>query len=164
MSAEEIININLELNHQEVDFDTKQLIVFKQGGEEYGLEIAQIKEVVLTPYVTKMPHTPSYIKGVANIRGSIISIIDLEEKFGVRNTETEHKTSSYSLVIESEDFKIGILVREVPNTLAVAESDIDSSMNIVDDGAQGGYIKGIVKRDDRLIILLDVQAIMISNN
>ena len=58
-----------------------QLIIFKLAGEEYGLSIDQIKEVVLTPRVAKMPQTPAYIKGVANIRGNIIAIMDLEQKF-----------------------------------------------------------------------------------
>ncbi len=140
-----------------------QLIVFKQGSEEYGLHIDQIKEVVLTPNITKMPQTPSYVKGVANIRGNIIAIVDLKEKFGIRNSEATELNSSnnYTLVVESEDFKIGILVKEVPNTLTVSESDIDETVNIVHDSSvEQNYIKGIVKRDDRLIILIDIFKVM----
>src|SRR6478752_3903251 len=64
-----------------------QLIIFKLGTEEYALSIDQIKEVVLTPRIARMPQTPSYIKGVANIRGSIIAILDLEQKFGIEKQE-----------------------------------------------------------------------------
>ena len=164
MSSEEIIHINLEIDNTQIEYNTKQLIVFKQGGEEYGLEIDQIREVVLTPYITKMPHTPSYIKGVANIRGSIIAIVDLEDKFNVTGDNEDKISTSYSLVVENEEFKIGILVREVPNTLSVAESDIDDTMNLVEDNSNSGYIKGIVKKEGRLIILLDIHHIMTSCN
>ena len=66
-----------------------QLIIFKLGTEEYALSIDQIKEVVLTPRIAKMPQTPSYIKGVANIRGNIIAILDLEQKFGIEQTRED---------------------------------------------------------------------------
>lgn len=141
-----------------------QLIVFKLGQEEYGLNIDQIKEIVLTPTITKMPQTEGFIKGVANIRGNIITIVDLEEKFGVNShltQEEKEKLGQYTLVIESDTLKIGILVRSVPNTLAASDNDIDNSQNIVHDSAMDdNYIKGIVKIDERLIILIDIFKVM----
>ncbi|QHT67720.1 purine-binding chemotaxis protein CheW [Rhodocytophaga rosea] len=150
-------------SHKENEkFNRHQLIVFKQGNEEYGLAIDQIKEVVLTPKITKMPQTPHYVKGVANIRGNIIAIIDLEEKFGITDKNTEINTEGkYTLVVASEEFKVGILVKEVPNTLAVSQSDIDETVNIIQDEIQeSNYIKGIVKVNNRLIILIDIYQIM----
>lgn len=134
-----------------------QIIVFKQGDEEYALTIDQIKEVVITPNITKMPQTPDYIKGVANIRGNIIAILDLEEKFNLRRTNIQTTGSNYTLVIESEDFKMGILVREVPNTLSITNSDFDESVNIISDAhSESNYIRGIVKVNTKLIILIDI--------
>ncbi|MBC7920405.1 MAG: purine-binding chemotaxis protein CheW [Ferruginibacter sp.] len=143
-------------------YHRRQLIVFKQGQEEYGLTIDQIKEVVITPPITRMPQTPSFVKGVANIRGNIIAIIDLEEKFGLRSPSDEAPSvGHYTLVVESEEFKIGILVKEVPNTLTVSEADIEESTNLVLEGAaEGNYLKGIVKVKDRLIILMDIFQVM----
>nr|WKN39251.1 chemotaxis protein CheW [Tunicatimonas sp. TK19036] len=140
-----------------------QLIVFKLGEEEYGIYIDQIKEVVFTPHITRMPQTPSYLKGVANIRGNILAIVDLEKKFGLQTTvsEIDEGASNYTLVAESKDFTIGILVKEVPNTLTVSSNDIDETVNVV-QGTQEehNYIKGIAKVNDRLIILIDVFTIM----
>lgn len=134
-----------------------QIIVFKQGEEEYGLQIDQIKEVVITPKITKMPQTPGYIKGVANIRGNIIAILDLEEKFNLKRSTTDTLTNHYTLVVESDDFKMGVLVREVPNTLTISSSQFDDSISIINDQAsEQNYIKGIVKVDKRLIILVDI--------
>lgn len=151
------------IRHKENEkFNRHQLIVFKQGNEEYGLAIDQIKEVVLTPKITKMPQTPHYVKGVANIRGNIIAIIDLEAKFGIADKNTESVTEGkYTLVVASEEFKVGILVKEVPNTLAVSQADIDETVNIIQDEVQeSNYIKGIVKVNNRLIILIDIYQIM----
>lgn len=133
-----------------------QLIVFRLGDEEYGLQIGQIKEVVPTPHITRLPQTPPYVKGVANIRGNIIAVVDLEEKFGLKQ-ESDEAANNYTLVVESDEVKMGVLVRELPNTLNVKQSQIEDSANIIQDGgAEQSYIKGIVKLEDRLIIMLDV--------
>jgi purine-binding chemotaxis protein CheW len=133
---------------------TFQVVVFKLGEEEYGLHIDQIKEVVLTPPVTRMPQTPTFIRGVANIRGNIIAIVDLEEKFGLEKSETTG--SNFTLVIESDEFKMGVLVKEVPNTLSISSADIEESVFTGDQGAEQSCFKGIVKLGKRLIIMIDI--------
>lgn len=136
---------------------TMQIVVFKLGQEEYGLRIDQIKEVVITPTITKMPQTPAYIKGVANIRGNVIAMLDLEEKFGLtRNQGTGGKGNNFTLVIESEEYKMGILVREVPNTLSISSASIEDSVFTGDHQAEQSYITGIVKLDKRLVIMIDI--------
>ncbi len=133
-----------------------QLIVFKLAGEEYALSIDDIKEVVITPGIAKIPQTPSYIKGVANIRGSIIAIMDMEERLNLIKEERE-AAGSYTLVIASEQYKLGILVKEVPNTLTTYASEIDTASNIMQFSAlEKECIKGVATVDDRLIILVDI--------
>ncbi|MFT5915146.1 MAG: purine-binding chemotaxis protein CheW [Flammeovirgaceae bacterium] len=139
---------------------TTQIIVFKLGGEEYALEIDKIKEVVPTPPISKVPLTPDFVKGVANIRGSILAIIDLEEKFELVQNKTTID-SQYTLVVDSEDLNMAILVKEVPNTLSVSLDDIDSSPSIIQESSsEQSYIKGIVKLDKRLIILINLDAVI----
>jgi purine-binding chemotaxis protein CheW len=139
---------------------TFQIVVFRLGTEEYALNIDQIKEVVPTPAVTRMPQSPDHIRGVANIRGNIIAIVDLEDRFGMNQASKtgEQVTGKYTLVVESDVFKMGILVREVPNTLAISETAIDQSVMNVE--GENNYIKGIVKLDSRLIILIDIFKVM----
>lgn len=135
-----------------------QIVVFKLGEEEYGLYIDQIKEVVITPIITKMPQTPSYIRGVANVRGNVIAMLDLEEKFGLNGLKSNVATgNNFTLVIESEDYKMGVLVREVPNTLSISTDHIDQSVFLGGDH-QGNktYVTGIAKLDKRLIVMIDI--------
>ena len=138
-----------------------QLIIFRLGNEEYALHIDQIKEVVVTPGIAKIPQTPTYVKGVSNIRGNIIAIVDLEEKFGLSLQNSPPRKNSYTLVVESEEIKIGILVAELPNTLTVYETDIDTSTSVIQySNLKEECIKGIVKANNRMIILVDVIKMM----
>ncbi|MDO1446691.1 chemotaxis protein CheW [Rhodocytophaga aerolata] len=162
MNLQETVPTKQPVSAEAAKHSRTQLIVFKLGKEEYGLAIDQIKEVVLTPNITRMPQTAPYIKGVANIRGNIIAILDLEEKFGISDKTIDSPVvGKYTLVVASEEYKIGILVKEVPNTLSVSKADIDETVSIVhDDKQDSNYIKGIVKVNNRLIILIDIYQIM----
>ena len=141
------------------------LIVFKLGTEEYGIRIEQVKEVTLTPEIARMPKTPAFIKGVANIRGDIIAVMDLEERFQIRPVAEPEGTGasrkSYTLVLEAKDYTIGLVVREVPQSLTLPISRIDKApsflqeSNIIDH-----YIEGIGKLGSRLIIVLDTHKIL----
>ncbi|MCC5920981.1 MAG: chemotaxis protein CheW [Cyclobacteriaceae bacterium] len=134
-----------------------QLIVFQLGGMEYSMVIDQIKEVVITPKIARIPLTPPYIKGVANIRGNIITIVDLEARFGLDQTIKGEGSQTYTLVVESDHSKMGILVQSVPNTLNISESKIDKSPDLVQDqDVDESYILGIVNDGDRMIVLIDV--------
>lgn len=144
-----------------------QLIIFKLGNEEYALHIDQIKEVVLTPGIAKIPQTPKYIRGVANIRGNVIAIVDLESKFNLQDESAleNPQTGQYTLVVESDSFKIGVLVMEVPNTLTVSENDIDKSSTVLQySNLDQDCIKGIVKSGNRMIIMVDMIKMMESED
>jgi purine-binding chemotaxis protein CheW len=157
----QLVQNGANTEHQSKASQNFQIIVFKQGNEEYALHIDQIKEVVITPPITKMPQVESYIKGVANIRGNIISIIDLEDKFGLKKTDRNESGNNYTLVIQSEEIKAGLLVQDVPNTMTVAPGDLDYSISLPGEGSQDmDYIIGIIKKEARLIILIDVMKVL----
>lgn len=138
------------------------LIVFKLGAEFYGIKIEQVKEVTVTPSITRMPRTPDFVKGVANIRGDIIAIMDLEERFGIRpDTSVTTNDITYTLVIEAREYSFGVVVKEVPQSLNLAVSKMDKTPSFLQDIAvQENYIEGIAKVDNRLIIVLDMYKIL----
>jgi purine-binding chemotaxis protein CheW len=151
------MSTNHQTENQKENTRLQQIVVFRLGQEEYGLPIDHIKEVVITPTITRMPQTQLYVRGVANIRGNIIAILDLEEKFGLQSAVTTTEGgNNYTLVIESEEYKMGILVKEVPNTLSISSSNIENIVFTGDQQAERSYITGIVKLDKRLVIMIDI--------
>lgn len=145
--------------------ETKQLVVFRLGKDDYALSIDQVKEVVPTPQMARVPHAPNYIRGVANIRGAITAIVDLKLKFGVEVEDDKLSSDAYTLVIEDDKYKAGVLVNEVPTTITINVDDIDDSKEILQySGANQQYIVGIAKADNRMILLIDMIAMMTTDN
>jgi purine-binding chemotaxis protein CheW len=140
------------------------LVVFKLGREEYGIRIEQVKEVTVTPEITKMPKTPDFIKGVANIRGDIIAIMDLEERFKIKPavySDEKLKKTNYTLVIEVQSYTMGLVVQEVPQSLTLLQTQIDKAPNIIKElNINDTFIDVICKVDNRLIIILDIERIL----
>lgn len=133
-----------------------QLIVFGLGGERYALEIDKVKEIVPAPSISQLPRAPKYMKGVANIRGSVMVIMDLEEKFELFKSE-DYSEKAFTLVIKNDRFKVGILVNEVPTTLKVQGDIIESSSGIMSNTVlDETFIKGLIKQEEGMIILLDI--------
>ncbi|QKG52635.1 chemotaxis protein CheW [Hymenobacter sp. BRD67] len=140
-----------------------QLIVFRLGDEDYGIRIEQVKEVTITPDVVRMPKTPPFIKGIANLRGDIIAIVDLEERFQLRPAGRPVPEFSYTLAVEAPDYTLGLMVREVPRPVTVPVSLIEPAPEFVQDTAQREkYLEGIAKLPDGngVIIVLDMPKLL----
>ena len=138
------------------------LIIFRLGNEEHGIRIDQVKEVTVTPKIARMPKTPPFIKGVSNIRGDIIAIMDLEERFNIStSTIDELSGKTYTLVTEAKDYTLGLTVREMPQSLSIPVSRIDKTPALLQDiNINQHFIEGIAKVEGRLIILLDIFKIL----
>jgi purine-binding chemotaxis protein CheW len=140
-----------------------QLIVFRLGDEDYGIRIEQVKEVTVTPEVVKMPKTPPFIKGIANLRGDIIAIVDLEERFQLRPAGRPVPDFSYTLAVEAADYTLGLMVREVPRPVTIPVSLIETAPEFVQDsGQRDKYLEGIAKLPDNegVIIVLDMSKLL----
>ena len=139
-----------------------QLIVFRLGDEDYGIRIEQVKEVTVTPEVARMPKTPPFIKGIANLRGDIIAILDLEERFRLRPVGRELPERSYTVAVEAADYTLGLVVREVPRPLTLPLNQIEPAPEFVQDvGSRDKYLEGIAKLPDgNIIIVLDMRKLL----
>lgn len=132
-----------------------QLIVFKLGNAEYALRVDQITEVIITPGITRILNTPSHIKGLINVRGLIIPVLCLEEKFNIRSGG--RPTHHYTLVIENDNFKVGLLVHEVPTLVTITSADIDRSAHAINRVPHEiRNIKGVINVGERKIVLIDI--------
>ena len=139
-----------------------QLIVFRLGDEDYGIRIEQVKEVTVTPDVARMPKTPPFIKGIANLRGDIIAIIDLEERFRLRPAGRELPERSYTVAVEAADYTLGLVVREVPRPFTLPLSQIEPAPEFVQDSStRDKYLEGIAKLPEGgIIIVLDMRKLL----
>jgi purine-binding chemotaxis protein CheW len=140
-----------------------QLIVFRLGDEDYGIRIEQVKEVTITPEVVKMPKTPPFIKGITNLRGDIIAVVDLEERFQLRPAGRPVPDFSYTLAVEAPDYTLGLIVREVPRPVTIPVSAIEPAPEFVQDsGQREKYLEGIAKLPggQGVIIVLDMPKLL----
>ena len=152
-----------ESENQEGEVTVKsyqQFCVFKSGREEYAVSINLVKEVVPYPPLAHVPQMPDYIKGMANVRGNIYGILDLADFFKIENT-VEPK---YLLVLDVENYQMGIAIPDVPDTLMVSEDMIESlSASRLKSTIGQKYLKGIIKKDRRMIVLFDILGMISSD-
>ena len=143
--------------------DTRQYLTFQLGEEIFAFAVSHVKEILEFTTVTKVPRTPDYMRGVINLRGSVVPVLDMRLKFGLTRTE---KTVDTCIIVvevffEDESTIIGALVDSVQEVLELEPDQIEPAPRI---GTQlkTEFIKGMGKRDDRFIILLDVDRIFSS--
>jgi purine-binding chemotaxis protein CheW len=134
-----------------------RFLTFYLGDEEYGIEILSVQEIIGMMDVTPVPRTASYIRGVINLRGKVIPIVDLRLKFSMPSGERTAETCI--IVVQTQRVQTGIVVDQVSEVLAVAEEDIE------DPPAFGGdvrtdYILGLGRCEGRVRLLLDIDRVL----
>ncbi len=134
-----------------------KFLTFFLGSEEYGLEILKVQEIIGMMPVTPVPRTPEYIKGVINLRGKIIPVVDLRMKLGMDSTEITDETCT--IVVQVDKLQIGIIVDKVSEVLDIAGEDIDEAPSF-GDNAISDYILGIGKSEGKVKLLLDIDKVL----
>lgn len=134
-----------------------QIVSFRLADEEYGLDIMGVQEIILMGEITEIPEVPDYVRGLINLRGKVIPIVDLRKRFGLAAGEsTEH---TRIIVFNSGGNTFGIVVDAVNEVLRLeAEQIVPPPKGVI--GIDSTYIKGLVKMDARIMILLDAEGIM----
>ena len=134
-----------------------QYLTFMLGEESYGIEILRVQEIRGWEPVTTVPNTPSYVRGVLNLRGNIIPVIDLRLKFQL--SKVEFGKTTVIIVVEVGDRVLGAVVDAVSEVLSIAQTSIQESESIGSIvGAQ--MLSGIAKCEERLVSLLDVEKVL----
>src|SRR5512133_400447 len=128
-----------------------QLVVFELANEFYGIDIALVESIIKVQSITQLPQTPAYIKGVTNLRGTVLPVIDLRIRFGL---ETQKDTKETRVIIVTMgNIKVGAMVDGVSEVLRVSDELIEPLPPLV-NSVNSDFLKGIVRLEDRLIILL----------
>lgn len=134
-----------------------QLVTFKIGNEEFGVDIFKVREINKMMQITKVPESPEYVEGVVNLRGNVTPIVDLRKRLGVVQNETTEKTSI--IVVELGKTAVGLIVDEVKEVLRIQSTITEPPPELV-AGVNSEYITSVAKLDDRLLILLDLNKIL----
>ncbi|HTW82575.1 MAG TPA: chemotaxis protein CheW [Candidatus Sulfotelmatobacter sp.] len=137
--------------------ETVQVVSFKLGSEEYGVEIAQVQEINRMVAVTHVPRAPQFMEGVINLRGQLIPIIDLRTRFGM--PRAEHTKNTRIVVTDIGAKRVGMVVDSVSEVLRLPTDAIEDAPEMI-TGVDTEYIRGVGKIEDRLIILLDLAKII----
>jgi purine-binding chemotaxis protein CheW len=134
-----------------------KFLTFFLAGEEYGIEILKVHEIIKMMPVTPVPRTPAFIKGVINLRGKIIPIVDLRLKLGMDTKEQTDETCT--IVVQAGDLQIGIIVDKVSEVLDIAAGDIDDVPSF-GGNVNSDYILGIGKTEGKVKLLLDIDKVL----
>ncbi len=138
----------------EPEGELRQFLTFTVGGSEFGVNIMDVREIRGWVDITRLPNTPDYMRGVMNLRGSIIPIFDVRQRFGQGMTETTPKHVIVILAVGRRN--IGLLVDAVSDILNVSESQIRPAPDEGDTHAQEAYVEGLISLEERMVVLLTV--------
>lgn len=130
----------------------ERFLCFSLGAEEYGMPLLKVKEVIAMPEITPIPFTPTHFLGIMNLRGQVISIIDLRTKFNIK-PKTNEETSVIICDIGGAS-GLGVVVDSVNSVIAPKNSELSAKPEI--DSKKSDVITGVYRKDKKLILLLDV--------
>jgi purine-binding chemotaxis protein CheW len=134
-----------------------KFLTFFLAGEEYGIEILKVQEIIGMMNITMVPNTPPFIKGVINLRGKVIPIIDLRQKFGMAAVEQTDETCI--IVVQAQGVEMGIVVDRVSEVLDIAGDDIDETPSFGTE-VEMDYLLGIAKSGGQVKLLLDIDKVL----
>ncbi len=137
-----------------------QLVSFVVENEEFGVDILKVQEIIRTVEITRVPKSPEFVEGVINLRGRIVPVIDLRKRFGISKKERDNETRI--IVVELTDKVVGFLVDKVKEVIRVEKSIIEPPPDLT-TSVNANYITGVAKLQDRLLILLDLDKVLSSN-
>jgi len=143
--------------HKNESSDLLQLVSFFIGNEEFGVDILYVQEINRMSHITTVPNAPDFVKGVINLRGRVIPVVDLRLKFGMPPKEQDKNTRI--IVIEVKGRTVGFLVDSVNEVLRISK-DVTEPPPELAMGINSEYIKAVGKLEDRLLILIDLEKIL----
>ncbi len=148
-------DLNSKLKPQE-EPSNRQFLTFAVDNEEYGVNIMKVMEIRGWQDTTPIPDSPSYMRGVIDLRGVVVPIFDLKDRFG--NGEIEIDSSKVVIVLKLDSATIGVLVDSVSDILTINSAEIKDKPNTPENAnVDSQYITGLISQKDKMIILLNIE-------
>ncbi|MGY0375111.1 chemotaxis protein CheW [Clostridium sp. JNZ J1-5] len=132
-----------------------QVVIFKLGDEQFAVETANVQGINDIMEITKVPKAPQHIKGLINLRGNVISLLDINLLLNI--SKTEENEQSNIIILKMQDEQVGITVDQVDEVLEIEENIVEK----VDDQRKG-YIKGVINFKDRVVTLIDIDKLFVN--
>lgn len=134
-----------------------QWVTFKLENETYGINVMQVREVLRYSEIAPVPGSPSYVIGIINLRGNVVTVVDTRERFGLPNSDITDNTRI--VILETDDQVIGILVDAVAEVVYLRQSEIEVAPNVGND-QNARYIQGVSHKNDELLILIEIKNLL----
>jgi purine-binding chemotaxis protein CheW len=152
------VSLNESADPKAGDDASQQFLTFLIGREEYGIDILRVQEIKASPAVTAVPNTPAYIRGVMNLRGAVVPVVDLRVKFGMSDPRYDKFTVIVLVRLRSK--VVGLVVDAVSDVLDLRSATIERPPELVTD-AETAFIRGMATIGERLVMLVDVDQIIV---
>jgi len=140
-----------------VEGNELKVIIFELAEKEYAIEVDVVQGIERLISITRVPNTPSYVKGVTNLRGIVTPIIDLRERFGLELKEVDDRTRI--IIVSLEAYNVGLIVDAANDVLDIPRNAIGPQPDVV-GSVQSEFIAGVAKIDSRLFVMLDLQKVL----
>jgi len=157
MTSTEELNAALAVEEQHEDTQEGKFLTFSMGNEEYGIAIRNVTEIIGIQNITDLPDMPGYIKGVINLRGKVIPVIDVRLRFSLSEREYDERTCI--IVVSINDMAVGLIVDSVSEVIDIPAENIEPSPK-VKKGEASRFIQGLGKVNEEVKILLDIKNLL----
>lgn len=137
--------------------DDLKVIVFELMNKEYVIPVSQVQSIEKMMHITRVPKTPSFVKGVINLRGVVTPIIDLRERFNLQASEADEQ--SRMIMIKLEDMEVGLIVDAANDVLDIPLSAIEPQPDVV-GSIESEFIGGVAKLERRLLVMLQLEKVL----
>ncbi|MCF7860704.1 chemotaxis protein CheW [Candidatus Woesearchaeota archaeon] len=142
-----------EDNDEILDEET-EFVMFKVAEEEFGIDVKFVKEIIKMDVITRIPNSKLYLKGVINLRGGIVPIVDFAQRMGMDDIESDE---NHIMVLDINKKQIGLIVKSATEVVLLDKQNIKPAPAIITKKVKGEYISGVGLIDSRLIIILDLE-------
>lgn len=136
---------------------SRQFVIFNLNGENFGIEITEVKEIIKPVEIFKVPNTPEFIEGLINLRGKVHTVFNLRKKFGIPTREFDDNTKIIIAGVDSA--VVGFIVDEVSEIINVEDEDMENAPQSITISNKK-YLKGIAKVNEKIVLLLDSAQIL----
>jgi purine-binding chemotaxis protein CheW len=134
-----------------------QWVTFRLAGETYGVNVMQVQEVLRHSEIAPVPGAPTYVLGIINLRGNVVTVIDTRHRFGLEPGEVTENTRI--VIIEADNHVIGILVDSVAEVVYLRQSEIETAPNVGNDES-AKFIQGVCHKNEELLILIELDKLL----